>query len=374
MTKKIIAMAIAAIASSAAFGQSNVTIYGNMDLGFMHRSGGSGAVDGASSKKQNALESAASESYLGFKGAEDLGSGMKAVFDLQLLLDPDVGGTMTKGRSYVGLAGGFGTVVGGYLDGLRYGIYGKYNPFGNYSVGNFASMTTQYDRAANAVAYISPNFSGFTLILATATNTQTDEGELNGVHVPAKTPGGNKGDDRLFSVNLIYANGPLSVDLDYETTKAVGYSSSRLFVLTTGASYDFGPVKVSGVYDVIKGDRNSLIGGNIDLGGFNLGGLAADEKYDRRNWFVGVQVPLNDRARVMASYGRVKDKTLSDADASKWAIGARYALSKRTELYADYAQIRNDSNAAFTINPKGNSQGLSGVGTRGIAVGMKHSF
>lgn len=371
MTKKIIAMAIAAIASNAAFAQSNVTIYGNIDMGYMHRSGSSGAVV---SQKQNALESAASESYLGFKGAEDLGNGMKAVFDLQLLLDPDVGGSTTTGRSYVGLAGGFGTVVAGYLDGLRYGIYGKYNPFGNYSVGNFASMTTQYDRAANAVAYISPNFSGFTLILATSTNTQTEEGALNGVHVPAKTPGGNKGDDRLFSVNLIYANGPLSIDLDYETTKAVGYSSSRLFVLTTGASYDFGPVKVSGVYDVIKGDRNSLIGGNIDLGGFNLGGLAADEKYDRRNWFVGVQVPLNDRARLLASYGQIKDKTLSDADASKWAIGARYALSKRTELYADYAQIRNDSSAAFTINPKGNSQGLSGLGTKGIAVGMKHSF
>lgn len=374
MTKKIIAMAIAALASGAAFGQSNVTIYGNMDMGYMHRSGGSGAVDGAVSKKQSAFGSAASESYIGFKGAEDLGNGMKAVFDLQYLVEPDVSSSARTGRSYVGLAGGFGTVVAGYLDGLRYGIYGKYNPFGNYSVGNFASMTTQYDRAANAVAYISPNFSGFTLILATSTNTQTEEGALNGVHVPAKTAGGNKGDDRLFSANLIYANGPLSVDLDYETTQAVGYSSGRLFVLTTGASYDFGVAKISGVYDVIKGDKNSLIGGNIDLGGFNLGGLAADEKYDRRNWFVGVQVPVSERARVMASYGRVKDKTLSDSDASKWAIGARYALSKRTELYADYAQIRNDSNAAFTINPKGNSQGLSGVGTRGIAVGMKHSF
>lgn len=374
MTKKIIAMAIAAIASSAAYAQSNVTIYGNIDMGYMHRSGSSGAVSSQNGKKQQALQSAGSESYLGFKGAEDLGNGMKAVFDYQFLFEPDTNSATRTGHAYLGLAGGFGTAVAGYLDGLRYGIYGKYNPFGNYSIGNFSSMTTQYDRAANALAYISPNFGGFTLILATATNTQAEEGMLNGVHVPAKPGGGNKGDDRLFSINLIYANGPLSVDVDYETTKAVGYSSSRLFVFTTGASYDFGPVKISGVYDVIKGDRNSLIGGNIDLGGFNLGGLAADEKYDRRNWFVGVQVPVSERARVMASYGRVKDKTLSDADASKWAIGARYALSKRTELYADYAQIRNDSNAAFTINPKGNSLGLSGVGTRGIAMGVKHSF
>ena len=54
-------------------------------------------------------------------------------------------------------------------------------------------------------------------------------------------------------------------------------------------------------------------------------------------------------------------------------MGARYALSKRTEVYADYAQIKNDTRAAYTINPMGNSSGTS-AGTRGFAMGMKHSF
>lgn len=377
MTKKIIALAIAAAASGAAFAQSNVTIYGNVDMGWMHRSGHNGTV--AAGKSQHDLQSAGSQSYIGFKGVEDLGNGTKALFDLQYRISPDSNaGLAQAGHQYVGLTGAFGTAVAGYLDGLRYGIYGKYNPFTNYSVGNFASMTTQYDRAANALAYISPAFSGFTLILATATNTQTAEGALNGVHVPAVAANGNNGDDRLFSANLVYANGPLSVDLDYETTKAVGYADSKLYVATTGASYDFGMVKVSGVYDIIKGDPNSLIGGNIDLnattpGNQNLGNLAAGQKYDRRNWFIGAEVPFG-KAKVLASYGQVKDRTLSDADASKWAVGARYALSKRTELYADYAQIKNDTNAGFTINPMGNSLGLSGAGVKGFAMGMKHSF
>lgn len=378
MTKRIIALAIAAAASGGVFAQSNVTIYGNVDMGWMSTGGRNGAV--ASGMRKQSLESAASESYIGFKGAEDMGNGLKAIFDLQYRIDLDGGGGLTQaGHQYVGLTGGFGTVVAGYLDGLRYGIYGKYNPFGNYSVGNFASMTTQYDRAANAVAYISPVFSGFTLILAAATNTQGNEGSLNGVHTVGGVPAnGNNGDDRLYSINLIYANGPLSVDLDYETTKAVGYSNSRLYVATTGASYDFGPVKLSAVYDVIKGDPNSLIGGNIDLDGAtvglqNLGGLAAGESYDRRNWFVGAQVPVG-KTRLLASYGQVKDRTLDSADASKWAVGARYALSKRTELYADYARISNQRNAGFTINPMGNSLGLSGSGISGFAMGMKHSF
>lgn len=371
MQKKIIALAILAATSGVAMAQSNVTIYGNIDMGWMTRSGSSGAVQ--NTKTQNDIGQAASQSSIGFKGVEDLGNGLKALFDLQYRVTPDTNtGLNQAGHQYVGLTGGFGTAVAGYLDGLRYGIYGKYNPFGNYSVGNFASMTTQYDRAANAVAYISPAFNGFTLILAHATNTQGNEGSLNSVHVPANASGGNTGDDRLFSANLIYANGPLSVDLDYETTKAVGYSNSTLYVATTGVSYDLGVVKLSGVYDVIKGDPNSFIGGNTTFANAAFG-LTSGQKYDRRNWFVGATVPYGTATKFLVSYGQVKDNTVANADASKWAIGARYALSKRTELYADYAKINNDSRAAYTINPMGNGAGTS-VGVNGFAAGIKHSF
>lgn len=373
MQKKLIALAIAAVTSSAAFAQSNVTIYGTVDMGWLRVGGNNGGVTGTI--PQNALQSNAAQSSIGFKGVEDLGNGLKAIFDLQYRLTPDTGAAMTMaGHQYVGLTGGFGTVVAGYLDGLRYGIYGKYNPFGNYSVGNFASMTTQYDRAANAIAYISPSFNGFTLILAHATNTQGSEGSLNGVHSVATriADGGNNGDDRLYSVNLIYANGPLSVDLDYETTRAVGYSNSRLYVATGGASYDFGVVKIGGVYDVIKGQANSFIGGNTTFAAAAFG-LAAGQEYDRRNWFLGATVPVGSATKVLVSYGQVKDKTLSNADASKWAIGARYALSKRTELYADYAHIKNDSSAGYTIHAMGNASDVGG-GVNGLDFGIKHTF
>lgn len=367
MQKKLIALAVAAAASGAAFAQSNVTIYGTVDMGWMHRSGNNGAV--ANSKSQNDLQSNSTQSHIGFKGVEDLGNGLKAIFDLQYRVSPDSNsGLATAGHQYVGLTGGFGTAIAGYLDGLRYGIYGKYSPFGNYSVGNFTSMTTQYDRAANAVAYVSPSFSGFTVILAHSTNTQTSEGGLAGVH-PGLTAGGNNGDDRLYSVNVIYANGPLSVDLDYETTKTVGMGDSRLYVATGGVSYDFGSVKLSGLYDVIKGDPNSLIGGNTTI---DIGGVGVGNKYDRRNWMIGATVPFGQFS-FLAGYGKVQDKTLSDADASKWAVGARYALSKRTSLYADFAHIKNDSNAAYTINPMGNNAGTS-LGVTGFDLGIKHSF
>lgn len=369
MSKKIIALALAA-ASGAAVAQSNVTIYGNIDMGYMFRQGSNGAV--VAGQSQHDLQQAGSQSHIGFKGVEDLGGGLKALFDLQYRITPDTStGLAQAGHQYVGLTGGFGTAVAGYLDGLRYGIYGKYSPFGNYSVASLTSMTTQYDRAANAVAYISPAFNGFTLILATATNTQGAEGSLNAVHSPAKPAGGNTGDDRLLSANLIYANGPLSVDLDYETTRAVGYDNDRLYVATAGASYDFGVVKVSGLYDVIKGDVNSFIGGNTTFAASAFG-LAAGQKYDRRNWFIGATVPVG-KFKVLGMFGQVKDKTLSDADAWKIGLGVRYSLSKRTEVYADYAHIKNDTNAAYTINPMGNGSGTS-AGVNGLAMGIKHSF
>lgn len=367
MQKKLIALALAAATSGMAFAQSNVTIYGTIDMGYMHRSGHNGAV--ASNKQQHDLQGNAAQSSIGFKGAEDLGNGLKALFDLQYRITPDSNnGLGQAGHQYVGLTGGFGTVVLGYLDGLRYGIYGKYSPFGNYSVGNFASMTTQYDRAANAIAYVSPSFKGFTVILAHSTNTQTQEGGLVAVH-PGLTADGNNGDDRLYSINAIYANGPLSIDLDYETTKTVGMSNSRLFVATSGISYDLGVVKLSGLYDVIKGDPNSLIGGNTTI---DLGGVGVGNSYNRRNWMLGASVPYG-KASFLAGYGHVKDKTLSDANASKWAIGARYSLSKRTSLYADYAHIHNNAKAAYTINSMGNNAGTS-AGVSGIDLGITHTF
>jgi predicted porin len=70
-------------------------------------------------------------------------------------------------HSYVGLSSAsLGTVVGGRLDGVRYGIFNKYDAFAGGNIGNFTQMTGQVDRANNAIAYISPSFSGFNAVLA----------------------------------------------------------------------------------------------------------------------------------------------------------------------------------------------------------------
>lgn len=382
MQKKLIALAIAGLVAAPAFAQSNVTVYGRIDYGFQSRTGNSGGVNGVNGTSgfDAGLESG---SRIGFKGAEDLGNGMKAIFEMEfgsLHNDSDDKSQLNGSRhAYVGLTGNFGTVVGGRLDGVRYGIFNKYDPFAGGGMGNFTQMTGQVDRADNTVAYISPSFNGLTATLAYGTavaNVAQTPGAIAGtsffplVNVTggAQENNGNRGDLRLNTVMLAYDNGPLSVNLDAE--RVYGHSNGavqnsglgfafrqieeRVYVI--GAAYDFGVVKVSALYDINKTELD-----NSDIS-------------DVRSWFVGAKAPVAQNIVLKAVYGRTKERKLSgDPTASKWGVGADYLLSKRTNLYVDYGSIHNDNDTAFQISAAANSDG-SGLGTRGFDIGIAHKF
>ncbi len=342
MQKKIIALAIAGLASTAAFAQSNVTIYGRMDLGAAYRSGNSGGVNGIDDKYEIA-SGVGSGSRIGFKGVEDLGNGLKAVFQSEFGIGIDqtaagtTNATWTNRNSYVGLAGGFGTVVAGRLDGVRYGVFNTYDPFAGGTIGNFTQMTLQVDRADNAIAYISPNFSGFGLVLAYSTNTAGPE------------PVANNGAAQLHTIMGTYDNGPISARLDYE--EVVTGLGSKTWVATAAGSYDFGVVKVSALLDQIK---------NKDAG------------LKEQAWLIGAKAPVG-KFTLKAAVGGVKDKENDNNDSIKWALGVDYSLSKRTYVYANYGQIKNDDAAVRQLNWAANSQG-AGYGTYGIDFGIAHTF
>ena len=354
MQKKLIALAIAGLASSAAFAADNVTIYGRMDYGYLNQSGNSGAVQNVNSKNSMASGIQAG-SRIGFRGTEDLGNGLKVIFESEFGtgIDQTAAGTTAatwlNRHSYVGLTGNFGTVVGGRLDGVRYGIFNKYDAFAGGTVGNFTQMTGQVDRADNAIAYISPNFSGLTATLAYATNIAGPEAA------------GNKGDLRLNTFMVNYANGPLDLTADYETVKSVnpvaGAADLDIKVTTLGGSYDFGVVKLSALWDKHTADNRAA-------------GAAVT---DYRDWFVSAKAPIGgSKFAVKATYGRVNNKLVSSADANKFGLGLDYSLSKRTVVYADYGRIHNDANAAFQVSPAANANGNNGV--NGFDLGIAHSF
>ncbi len=382
MQKKLIALAIAGLASSAAFAQSNVTIYGLVDFGYVRSSSNNGGVSGIDSR--NALESGVGAgNRLGFKGAEDLGNGLKAIFELEYGtgLERNVGLTTLR-HGYVGATGGFGTVVGGRLDGVRYGIFNKYDAFAGGTVGNFTQMTSQVDRANNAVAYISPTWSGFSFVGAFATNIGS---EVNVLGLSANETAGNDNDGMLTTLMGNYTNGPIDITVDWERVHfdefSLGATAASLGIVggvpaviaasaglpldqdtvtTIAGSYDFGFVKVRALWD-----RQKLEGRN------GLGTLA-----DIRSWFVSASAPVGNFL-LKATYGRTDDKEVNSDTARKWGLGVDYNLSKRTKLYADYGSISQQNKSAIQITYSPNhygSNGGTGYGTKAFDLGIQHKF
>ena len=76
MKKSLISIAILGAMSNVAMAQSNVVMYGIVDAGLTSERGGAA---GNVTKVQSGVASA---SRIGFKGTEDLGSGLSAIFKL----------------------------------------------------------------------------------------------------------------------------------------------------------------------------------------------------------------------------------------------------------------------------------------------------
>jgi predicted porin len=380
MQKKLIVLAIAGLAAGSAFADTpNVSVYGSVDYGALNRGNSNGAVVTSGTTpnggpSQTALNSGIqSGSRLGFKGTRDMGNGNTALFELEYGISIDNNGAKSNStstnssnpfwnrHSYVGLTGGWGTLVGGRLEGARYTFSNKYDPFAGGTVGNFASLIGNQARADNAVAYISPTIAGgFSVLAAYTTN-------LTGAEAKA-----NYQDARLYAIAPQWNSGPLSVTFDHEDAWLHGYlTGGDVKIDVLGGSFDLTAVKLFGYGEHVKTTGS-------------LSGL------DQKAYLIGATAPIGSALKLKVSYGSVKDGIASNNDCKKASVGADYALDKSTGLYADFATISNQSSASCTIatssaNYSGSHASFVGVdstlagnttgyGTRGIDVGVNYKF
>jgi len=414
MQKTVIALAIAGagLGTAPAFADSNVTIYGVVDYGYMIRSGDSGLQKGDNGNcKAKATDSAgaalaatagcsksefasgiSTPSRLGFKGSEDLGNGTKVIFELEAGFLADAGtnsvpgpngavpgsGPVFRRHSWVGLTGDWGTVLGGRVDGARYGVVGRYDPFEQGGVGNAASLAIHATRADNAIAYVTPNVQGLYAILAYTSSLIGQEATYN------------TGDARLWVIQPNYVQGPLSVTLNYEhATLHNNPADVKVNIYVGGASYDFGVAKLTGYYEHVK--INSSVGelcvatapGVSPAGGSIEGVFGPGCGYDDdRMWLIGGVVPITENDKIRASYVDYTDNSPAKDSCRKWGIGALHFLSKRTNLYIDVATLTQRDNGHCTIQPTptnssqdaGFGSNEVGVGTRGYDLGIVHRF
>jgi len=391
MQKKVIALAVAALASSAAFAQTNVTVYGVVDMGQAFVKGSGAVNNGATQGTVGRLDS--NSSYIGFKGVEDLGNGLKAVFQLETGYNADNGTGHAAGRdSFVGLTGGFGTFVMGNLTHPLRAMGSKVELMpGAAGFGTMASLTGTLagaktgadDRAANALAYVSPSFSGFSGTVAyvngenklkndqeAVTAVPTLSGSLiNKLVAGTATPADlgiseGKINNRAWQVAAQYDNGPAYAALGYHKTYDFGnVSELDARVWRAAGSYTFPTnTKLTALYDNTKLDGNG--------------------EYTKRSaWSLGVAQSFgkNTVGLEYARSGNLKTDqgTVDNSKANIVSALYTYEISKRTSVHARYSRLANDdaSKANFYLNPVANPiSAANGVNLTGYMVGLRHSF
>lgn len=250
MKKSLIALAVLAVAG-VAHAQSSVTIYGIADAAIIKDK------DQATVLRSGGLSS----SRLGFKGEEDLGGGLSAVFKLEGGMALDTGtadGFKFNRESYVGLAGGFGEIrLGKNWTAYDDIVFNTNSVFDSTFVPT--NIWVAYDlyngNPNNGFKYVSPSFGG----VSGAVTANLREG----------------GTARTTSFHVKYEGGPVYAGLGYQVDKD-GSAETKFTIVNV--FYDLGVAKLLG----------------------NVGRVAVDGGTDTDEMSLGADFPLGDALTLSA--------------------------------------------------------------------------
>jgi len=353
MKKSLMAVALIGAFAGVAQAQTSVQIYGTIDAGLTKQSGQSLSIGKRASNT------------LGFKGTEDLGNGLKALFQLEVRYEPDTGTLesgvrpLFQGQSRVGLQGDFGMVrIGRGLTPYQETI-GAFEPFhslpfqggfytdlavGGYNSAPLDPQGYSNNRWSNAFWYNSPVVSGFQLNTAIATKEGAGS---NGRAIGTQYPAGAEASANPFSISATYNNGPAALMLGYER------NAVETKVWSVGGSFMATPeLKLTALYT--RQDQGNTA---ISLPLLASGGRVGPET---NAWVIGANYTMGP-GKILVGYGQkdpdnwIKTKQMS--------LGYEYSLSKRTYLYID-ASRKKGPNAQFGPDNKINYYDL----------GVNHSF
>jgi predicted porin len=333
MKKNILAVAIAgAMAVPFAANASAPTLYGQMNVTL-----DSVSKNGTSVQNRN--------SRLGVKGSEDLGNGLKAVyqFETTLNVNGDGNGFGAQRNTFVGVSGGFGTVIAGRHDTPLRLIQPNDNFNDSAYLGNNTSRfgglekgtLSGEDRLDNMVAYLSPNINGFQVVFGGVTTAagQAKDQQLGNAYSASVAYGSKR--------NGLYA----AVGLTQRTDKLLGANKDQQNTRAVVQYADSGLV-VSGMFN-----------------GVTAKGTGTDNAYT-----LGAAYTMGDftpRAKV-AIVDYAKNSTVGGTkDATNYAIGLDYALGKKTRTFVEYGVLDKNTVGGVSVGDKS---------TDVFTVGIAHSF
>jgi len=343
MIKKLLPALIgAALVGGMSNVAADVTAMGHLDTSVIYRSNGDSTT--------NLICTTCS---FGFKGSEDLGNGLKAIFKIDFQFDmternrvrggrtvPVTGvttaagvgvtgtatgvstgsGSITDRDQWLGLGGGFGKVRigtistvykshGAMIDPVyRTSVQGR--NLGIQSALHTGAGESGQGRATNTFRYDSPTFAGI---------------QIGGHYTLQTDTGGDT--DNPYGLGAQWKGGGLLVFGDYITSDAGGDDDAYKL----GGRFGFGNFAVLAQYE--------FDGGLISTNQFGLGGDGADV------WFVGGTGTFGNNT-IYASYGQNDDSDGSgpafSVASDQWEIVGVHSLSKRTKVYGGYASIDPD--------------------------------
>ena len=354
------------VLSHAAFAQS-VTLYGMLDAGIESVSNVASAGGSITRMPSN---TGIIPSRLGFRGKEDLGGGLSAIYTLEMGFGVDTGASGQGGRlfgrqSTVGLSGDWGAVTLGrqwtmlFWSILDSDIVGP-SVYGIGSLDNYIPNS----RIDNSIAY-KGKFGNVTVGGTYSLGRDT----VNGNSPAATGCAGESGTDtsacREWSAMVKYDTPSWGAALGYDKISGGAGSWAAANLLTS--SQTDSRLMVNGY---MKWSNLKLAAGLIrrDNDGSTV-------KPKSNLWYVGASYPLTPAWTIDGTYAMLKYKDVSNYDASLLAVRALYAMSKRTTLYAQVGSIKNDSLSAVSVSGGATGSNPAAGGSQtGVMLGVNHRF
>lgn len=347
MQKKLIALVVAGVLAVPVAVQAEVEVYGQarMSLDFNTNND----VDVAND--DSAISVSSNVSRLGFKGSEDLGGGLKLLWQLEQQVDFDTGLFASGARnSFAGVAGDFGSVVAGKHDTplrtvtQRLDVFVDSKADYNAIIGNLGGTRVFDQRSNNTLLYTSPSLQGFAFAAAHAFSRQDDDLPVTQVD----------GDKNLVSVNGSYSNGPLYLAAAYESLG--NYTGTDEAVA----------VRLGGSWTVAQATTLAGVWESADKGGVDG---------DRDAWYLSVAHKMGAHT-LKAAFATAGDLgSAADTGAIQYALGLTHELSKSTEAYVLYTAVDNDRNGTYGL--WSGSQAIAGFADKSVSsfsVGLNHKF
>ena len=361
MIKKILPTMIGvALAGGMTAAAADVSVFGHIDTSIDYVDPNSSSVDSDTNLNCTTCS-------IGFKGSEDLGNGLKAIFSLDFQYDTTERNTgkasasstsisvltptgtvtgsvvtrvsdtssITDRDQWLGLSGGFGkvrigTISTGYkshgamIDPLyRTSLQGRDR--GLQSSFHSGAGEELQGRATNTIRWDSPSYSGFNIVAHYTLDNNANDGE----------------DDNPYGIGASYENGGILAFADYISNNGGSNNSAGdLSAWKIGGKYSMGDFAVMGQYEDASEDVS-----NTDLTQWTLGG----------SFTMGSNL-------LYAAYGNADTETsgitVSDVDA--WTIAGVHSMSKNTSVYLGYN--KQDDDVQY------------GIDRDQYSLGMKHKF